>query len=251
MSSARSERESRSLYAMPYSPWSERARWALLHHRLPFREVAHLPLVGELALRARVRRLTGKVSVPLLVDGDQVVMDSFHIARYVDTVGRGTRLIPEAHAATIAALNTRMDVVLDAGRARLLELAISDPAAALEFVPAPLRALPFAVASSRLGFRFVARKYGTRLEGAMTELRAGFVEIRKILAGKAFVFDAFTYADVLAATALEFLEPVEDRYVPLGPATRQGLSDSAMIAEFADLVAWRDALYAAHRPLTA
>jgi glutathione S-transferase len=34
------------LVAVPYSPWSEKARWALDHHALPYRETAYQPLIG-------------------------------------------------------------------------------------------------------------------------------------------------------------------------------------------------------------
>jgi glutathione S-transferase len=244
-----SARDRLRLYAMPYSPWSERARWALLHHRLAFEEIVHTPLVGEFTLRMRARQFTGKVTVPLLRDGKHVVMDSLHIAEYADTRGHGTRLFPEAHAGDIGRLNERAEVVFRAGRIKLLELGRASDEAAREFLPAPLRALPFAAASSRLGSRFVARKHDAAGDDVDAVLRNGFLEIRKLLEGRAFVFDAFSYADILAATTLQFLKPVDDRYIPLGPRTREGLTNAGLVSEFGDLVAWRDALYAAHRPV--
>jgi glutathione S-transferase len=244
-----SSREALRLYVMPYSPWSERARWALLHHRLPFQEVVHTPLVGELAIRMRARQLTGKVTVPLLRDGKRVVMDSLRIAEYADSRGHGTRLFPEGRAGDIARLNERAEVVFRAGRLKLLELGRVSDEIAREFLPPPLRALPFAATSSRLGSRFIARKHGAAGKDADAVIRNGFLEVRQLLEGRAFVFDAFSYADILAATTLQFLKPVEDRYVPLGPRTREGLTNPELVREFADLVAWRDALYAAHRPI--
>ena len=237
------------LYAMPYSPWSERARWALLHHRLPFEEIVHTPLVGELALRMHARRLTGKVTVPLLRDGKVAVMDSLRIAEYADRRGAGTRLFPEAYAADIARLNERAEVIFQAGRLKLRALGKASDEVAREFLPQPLRALPFAAASSRLGSAFIARKHAATGNDADSVLHAGFAEVRKLIEGRAFVFDVFSYADILAATTLQFLKPVDDRYVKLGPKTREALTNPALVSEFADLVAWRDALYAAHRPL--
>jgi glutathione S-transferase len=58
---------------------------------------------------------------------------------------------------------------------------------------------------------------------------------------------AFSFADIAMATALQLTVPVADGYVALGPATRAAWADDALAAEFADLVAWRDALYARHR----
>lgn len=238
------------LYAMPYSPWSERARWALLHHRFTFDEITHTPLVGELALRLRARKLAGKVTVPLLRDGKTVVMDSLRIAEWADGRGRGTRLFPEGRAGDIARLNERAEAVFRAGRVKLLQIGKDSDEAAREFLPPPLRALPFAAASSRLGSSFIARKHGARDMDVQGILRDGFLEIRKLLEGRAFVFESFSYGDILAATALQFLKPVDSRYIPLGPHTREALTDAALVHEFADLVAWRDALYAAHRPLS-
>ena len=35
------------LYGLSYSPWTEKARWALLHHRILFRYVEHAPMRDE------------------------------------------------------------------------------------------------------------------------------------------------------------------------------------------------------------
>src|SRR5262245_44456729 len=43
----------RALLGAFYSPWTERARWALDHHGIAYRFEEHVPVVGELALRRR------------------------------------------------------------------------------------------------------------------------------------------------------------------------------------------------------
>ena len=35
------------LYSLVYSPWSEKARWALDHHRIAYRRVRYEPVIGE------------------------------------------------------------------------------------------------------------------------------------------------------------------------------------------------------------
>jgi len=65
------------------------------------------------------------------------------------------------------------------------------------------------------------------------------------------VFDGFSYADVICASVLQFVAPVSDRFVPLEPATRRSFTHPELAREFADLLAWRDALYEAHRPIAA
>src|SRR5688572_23771052 len=94
-------------HAESFAPWCEKARWALDHHGIPYREREHVPLVGELALRIAARRASGPVTVPLLVDGDAVLMDSVAIARRAEAHGRGAPLFPPAHGRAIDAWNER------------------------------------------------------------------------------------------------------------------------------------------------
>jgi hypothetical protein len=59
------------LTAIAFSPWSEKARWALDHHRCDYRELAYEPIVGEYVLRWQMRRPFGRLTVPVLRDGDR------------------------------------------------------------------------------------------------------------------------------------------------------------------------------------
>lgn len=85
---------SRVFYAESFAPWCETARWALDHHRLPYRSREHVPLLGELALRLVARRPFGRVTVPLLIDGSLVLMDSVAIARHAESRGDGANSCP-------------------------------------------------------------------------------------------------------------------------------------------------------------
>jgi glutathione S-transferase len=49
------------------------------------------------------------------------------------------------------------------------------------------------------------------------------------------------------AQALVFVAPPTTGHVKLAPANRAAFADADLAAEFADLVAWRDALYARYR----
>ena len=78
------------LLGLPYSPWSEKARWALDVRKVPYRYRVYQPLIGELELRIKMRRLRGPVTVPLLIDErGRVYDDSTDIARFADTLGEG------------------------------------------------------------------------------------------------------------------------------------------------------------------
>src|SRR5579864_5859577 len=79
----------RRLVSLNVSPWTERAKWALDHHRLTYEVTEHLPILGE----RRLRRLVGpgkpRATVPVLVAGTEVVSESWDIAVYADREGEG------------------------------------------------------------------------------------------------------------------------------------------------------------------
>src|SRR6185369_10337053 len=69
------------LIGIPYSPWSEKARWALDVRRVPYVSRLYKPLVGEPMLRLALRRWRGAVSVPVLrEDNGRMLADSLAIA---------------------------------------------------------------------------------------------------------------------------------------------------------------------------
>src|SRR5690606_19464806 len=90
-------------------------------HRVAFHEEVYQPIVGELPLRLRLRQLRGKVTVPILFDGDTVLRDSLWIARHADASGAGSRLFPEAHMDVIVAWNDRSEAALAEGRLRTVD----------------------------------------------------------------------------------------------------------------------------------
>ena len=240
-----------TFYAESFAPWCEKARWALDHHGVPSREREHTPLIGEVVLRMAARRASGPVTVPLLVDGDTVLMDSVAIARHAERRGDGAPLFPSAHERAIEAWNARSEVVMNAGRAPLLLRMRQSPAALREqlppFVPGALRGALRPLAST--GVAHLVRKYGvhedarhaTRIREALAAMRAALADREHLVGG------AFSFADITMATSLQVLLPVDDRYIALGPAPREVWTHPELAREHADLIAWRDRLYAAHR----
>src|SRR5690606_8270309 len=67
-------------YTESFAPWCERARWALDHHGVAYREIEQVPLVSELTLRVAARRPLRRATVPLLVHGGTRLMSSDEIA---------------------------------------------------------------------------------------------------------------------------------------------------------------------------
>jgi glutathione S-transferase len=239
----------RVLHALSYSPWSERARWVLLHHAWRFEERAHVPILGELTLRKAAHRWRGRVSVPMLIDGDEVVQDSFAIAEYVDARGANAQLLPAELKDPIVELNTIAEMVVDAGRGRGIQLVMDNPEFALVFMPAALRNLPLSAAASRFGSRLLAGKYHVDPSGTRERMHEGLRTMRAALGGRAYVHSRFSYADVLIATTLQLIEPVADRFVHIDPTMRRVWRDDELAREFNDLIGWRDELYAKHRPV--
>lgn len=240
-----------TFHAESFAPWCEKARWALDHHGVPYRERDHTPLIGEVLLRMAARRASGPVTVPLLVEGDTVLMDSVAIARHAEQRGTGSPLFPPAHEAAIQAWNARSEAVMTAGRALLLLRMRESPAALREqlppFVPGALRGALRPLAST--GVAHLVRKYGIRADPHHeSRIREALGALRAALAGRDhLVGGALSFADITMATSLQFLLPVDDRYIALGPATREVWTHPELAEEHADLTAWRDRLYAAHR----
>jgi glutathione S-transferase len=78
------------LYSYNVSPYAAKVRAILAHKGLAFEErVVHPMKRGEL------KRLSGQVAVPVLVDGSEVVADSTRIARYLDGKHPEPRIVPE------------------------------------------------------------------------------------------------------------------------------------------------------------
>jgi mercuric reductase len=51
---------------------------------------------------------------------------------------------------------------------------------------------------------------------------------------------AFSFADITMAASLQFILPVAERFISLGPATREAWTHHGLAAEYPDLLAWRD-----------
>lgn len=261
-STRRAAGSARRLVVLKVSPWSERARWALDHHRLSYREVQHVPFLGERRLRRLVGRRKERATVPVLVAGPEVLTDSWDIALHADREGQGSKLIPAEREAEIRQWTRRADEAMEAGRALVTAAMLASPEAIDETlppeVPAWLRRLLRPV--GRYATTWFARKYDLRLdggEGPRQKMRAGLDALREALSAGAergaaagrpgYVLGEFSYADIAMASCLQGVSPVDDRYLPLGPATRRAWTNADLAKEYGDLIAWRDRLYEEHR----
>lgn len=245
------------LLSLSYSPWSEKARWALEARHIEYEKRNYIPLVGEPGLRILLRKPFGPVSVPVLIDGRRVISGSFEIAKYADARGRGVRLFPSGSESTIADYDTASERGLSAGRALGLLRMLDDREALSEQVPGQLSSLlgPLAGPIAKAGVERTLRKYTSGvttvsehrgfLASVLASLRADLS--RSNSPEQRTLLSEFSYADIVMAQVLCFVQPPHTPHVRMGPGSRRCFTDDALRTEFADLIAWRDALYAAHR----
>lgn len=238
-----------AFHAESFAPWCERARWALDHHRIAYDEIDEVPLFAELTLRLALRRLRGRVTVPALVHGGERLMGSDDIARHAEARGSGATLfVPQVE--TWMAVSERLMI---SGRALLLPRMARDTEALAEQLPKAVpRALRGAFApAARMGVAHLMTKYEVHEEdGAEHEhaMRSDLSLVRTALrGGKHLLGDRLSYADITIAAALQFVCPVDDRFIHLGPASRRAWTHDRLAVEAEDLLAWRDRLYADHR----
>ncbi len=235
-----------TLYGLHYSPWTQRAKWALDHHGVSYRYREHVPFLGEPVLRFVARRTGRKATVPLFVDGARSLGDSIEIMQHADAIGRGASL--RAAEPEVAAWASRVEPMLAAMRKRVTYRTLQDSEALREAASAVTP--DFAAGLFRpvavLGARFLARKYGFQPEGGDHDaaIEAGLKEIRLALGEGPYIEEGFTAADVLVATALQGVRPHDS--ARLKPATCRVWSHEGLAASYADLLEWRDGIYARH-----
>ena len=239
------------LYSIQYSPWSEKARWALKLRRIEHRHHEYLPMIEALRLRAHTGKWRGRITVPALVADGVTYMDSFAIAQWADQQGSGSPLIPAAQATEVSHWNDACETVMSHGRALVTPRVAADDQAAAEQIPPNLRWIgPAGRPVFNFGVRYLQGKYGLLEQDAeqrRSHMRTQLKQLRQTLAGQPFVLGEFTFADVAMAVALQVVQPVADSYLRLGPATRRAWRDPELAVEFEDLLAWRDRLYAQWR----
>jgi glutathione S-transferase len=235
-----------TLVGLSYSPWTQRARWALDHHDIGYTYEEYLPVVGEAALRLRARKLGGKTSVPVLLTPHGAIFDSIAIAKHADSIGKGSKLY-DGHEAAVARWLEVAEPALNAARALVIRAVERNPRAQEESVSLPMpRALKRPTA--KFGSAVLRWKWNARhSEGeAQRVLASALEQLRAALAGKEYLDGQFSLADIIMAGVVQGVQPVSDQYIPLQPGTRETWTQSELAAQFPDLIKWRDALFAKH-----
>jgi glutathione S-transferase len=239
------------LFGISFSPWTEKARWALDHHRIDYTFEEHIPVIGELRLKVLMREPTRRVTVPVLKD-DRWYTDSFDIARHADRLGSAARLLPEDRLGEIAAWNTRSEAALAAGRAMLLLKSSEDPKLVRATIPPGVPAMlqPLLMPLARQGMKAFIQKYRMREgEGGHERVLREVLDALAVAvsAERPYLLGEFSYADIAMAMTLQPLSPVEEAFMPIGLGGREAWENRELAALYPGLLKWRDALYAKHR----
>lgn len=236
------------LISLPFSPWSEQARWALEARGIAYTKQRYEPLIGEVGLRRTTGIWRGAVSVPAMLLEDEVLTDSWDIAKWAARHGDGPNLLPDE--AAVASWRERGQRGLSAGRALSLARVVEDSDALRELTPKPLRRFGgLSRALTRAGVRRTQRKYGCKGELLAHDatLRSVLNELREALRREGYVLGEFSYADITASQMLAFVKPHAGKFLRLGEANRRVYGDVELAKDYPDLVEWRDTLYAKHR----
>lgn len=242
----------RTLVGLGYSGWTEKARWALDHHRLPYQYREHIPLVGELRLRLHAPR-GQRGTVPLLLEDSGATMGSYAIAQRAEREGKGAPLFPAASLPEIEQWEQLSDAILRVGRAYMVQRLMQFPEAQAESLPpfipgfARGRLTPMA----RMAASFLATKHEAMPDpeaALLATVVPGLERLRAALQGGRFLIGTFSYADIAMALTLQSIQPVDELFIPLGPGRRKAWTHPALAERFADLIRWRDQLYTERRP---
>jgi len=245
-----------TLWSISYSPWSDRARWALDHCGVTYTRRAYQPLLGEPAMRLKTGNWSRPVSVPVLETDDGVIADSLDISRYADrSAAEDVRLFPGEDQERILGLHARSEAALAGGRILGLRRILDTHRGALDaFVPPPLRSLPGNAGRSiaAAGVRRTIRKYANvtpkDAEGTLVEFLDVLAEAIEAGSrhddGTLTLLPRFSFADITMATGLSFILPPSS-HLRLSDASREAFTSPERPEGYDAVFAWRDALFAA------
>jgi glutathione S-transferase len=243
------------LIGLTYSPWTEKARWALDYCQKPYHYTEHLIFFGMPILHWKCRQFRRSLTVPVLLTQTQNFYDSLDIARYADENSQAKQsLFPAQELEQVLLWNRRSEQALDAGRSFMLVQLSGNQEALLEAVPGFLKKMlgPLAIFAARFGAWYIQRSFQSdrRTPNEAEELvREQLMELRTRLSGRGYktILPSFSYADVAMATVVQFLEPVANEYISIGPETRRVWRMEKLAKEFPDLIEWRDRIYSEYR----
>ena len=209
-------------------------------------------MFGAWPLRLRTGHLRGKLTVPLLKTPQDCYFDSWSIAQYSESNGKGFPLFG-SHTQEIKHWDVQSEKAMGAGRSLLTHRVAQNKEAMRDYLP---KWLPkslhgnLGMVVANLGIAFFRRKYNFK-EAKPETWHQTFADVlmamSKQLEGRAYLLDDFSYADITMAAALQFLAPVDSTRIRIPKRSMPCWGTPDLADQFPNLIAWRDALYAKHR----
>ena len=240
------------LLEFPHSHYCEKARWALDHKGVAFKSVVIMPGLHMIT----VRRFAPGTSVPVLLNGDEVVQGSSEIIHYLEQKYPARSLTPadETERRECLEIEHSMDKKLGVNIRRILYqglLAHPDFVRYCFTYPMPwMKQLVFRlfypILRSKIHQTYVISE--ARVEQARREFAAAMDEIgRKLEQKRYLVGEKFSRADMSVAAMLSFLAMPPEHPFPWieipDPKTR------SFYAEYRDhpVTVWVRKIYQDHR----
>ena len=238
---------------LPVSPWSEKARWALDHSHVAYESIEYIPTISTLAVRWQIKRFTSKLTIPILINGNDSFSDSWDIARYADLQrAEGIEsLFPHDQLEEIEAWNDKSEEILGTLRLGALERMKHNRQTQInalpDFFPDALR--PYLWPVSWVAIQTLAQKYQKEGSHPLEEVAQHFQSLREALNKSAndYILGTFSYADIVMCCSLQMVSPVGDEFLSIDAQIREDWSSPKLKADYQDLVDWRDRIYAKHR----
>ena len=244
------------LIGIPASVATQRVLWALDYTEVPYIFEEYIPPISAPWLRIRTHRWHGRVSVPVLLDKGIRLLDSWDIALQLDQDRPLAGLIPSGCRDQVQAMNQLSEQIFSAARSLMLERALQDDQALLEVVPEqfPTWCRPAMLPVMRSTFRGLQKKYsepGVTRRQLTERLTRAMQQVRDQQDCKPYLLDrGFSYADMTVVCAMAMVKPVPRAGdMPLSAYERANTCDE-VVAEFADVLDWRDGVVARHRHRT-
>ncbi|MFB2922400.1 MULTISPECIES: glutathione S-transferase family protein [Aerosakkonema] len=241
------------LYQFEMSHYSEKVRLILDYKGLTYRKIEVTPGIGQLELF----RMSGQRQVPVLKDGNEIVVDSTAIAKYLDRKypekpiipvnpeQRGQCLLIEEWADESIGLKARKALFGALSQNQSFRTSVLPPTTP-DFVKLLVGAVPgdfFNLLGSGIGFG------PDVVKSSQEDLKQDLEAVSLLLLNKPYlVTDYPTLADFAVAGLSMYIKIPEGPYLEI-PETLKGkgvpgLADSAAYETFFN---WRDRLYAQYR----
>lgn len=240
-------------YSIGYSPWSERAAFAIDVSQVDVHYKNYAVYLDEISMRRKIKKWRGNISMPCLIlpDGTSM-MESVDIARWANqNRNSNTDLFPHEHEAEITTLVAQCEDVMQSGRVVNVHCLLQCEEALRTYLPKPLRNTSPGLAFAKYASRRTLKKYGA-LERDPKHAAVSFKEKLSVLearlSDKDYLFDTLTFADIVLAQCVAFVKPASHDFVRMSRIAREKVWESSAISnDFDALVSWRDGLYERHR----